>query len=71
MFPGFTDLVFEQAIASLRCTAEDEAIAYYERCLAMGDAPTIYTAVVGCGTYLPRISLAELHLRQRRGRARA
>ena len=62
MFPGFTDLVYEQAIASLSCEREDDAIEYFERCLALGDAPTGYTAVVGCGTYLPRISLAELHL---------
>ncbi len=64
LFPGFTDLVYEQAIASLRCEREDEAIEYFERCLAIGDAPAGYTAVVGCGTYLPRISLAELRLRK-------
>ena len=28
----------------------------------MGDAPARYTATVGCGTYLPRIALAELQL---------
>ena len=61
-FPGFTDLVFEQATASVALDRETEAIAYYERCIELGDAPARYTATVGCGTYLPRIALAELHL---------
>ncbi|MGD0196487.1 MAG: glycosyltransferase [Solirubrobacteraceae bacterium] len=64
-FPNFTDLVFEQATASLALGQIDEAIAYYERCIELGDAPVRYTATVGCGTYLPRIALAELHLNRR------
>jgi tetratricopeptide (TPR) repeat protein len=63
-FPGFTDLVFEQAAASLTLKRERDAVAYFERCIAMGDASAKYTALVGCGTYLPRIALAELHLRR-------
>ncbi len=63
-FPNFTDLVFEQATASLALGREAEAIAYYERCIELGDAPVRFTATVGCGTYLPRIALAELALRR-------
>jgi tetratricopeptide (TPR) repeat protein len=61
-FAAFTDLVFEQATASLALGKRSEAIAFYERCIELGDAPVRYTATVGCGTYLPRIALAELHL---------
>jgi tetratricopeptide (TPR) repeat protein len=61
-FPGFTDLVFEQATAAIALGREAEAIANYERCLDLGDAPARYTATRGCGTFLPRIALAELHL---------
>ena len=64
-FPNFTDLVFEQASAALALGREAEAIAFYERCVELGDAPVRYTATVGCGTHLPRIALAELHLRRR------
>jgi tetratricopeptide (TPR) repeat protein len=63
-FPGFTDLVFGQALAALSLGREPEAIAYWERCIEMGDAPSRYGAAVGAGTYLPRISLAELHARR-------
>ncbi len=34
----------------------------YERCIAMGDAPSRYTATVGCGSFLPMVALGELHL---------
>ena len=64
LFPGFTDLVFAQALASLSLDREDDAIAYWERCLEMGDAPARYLAASGAGTYLPRISLAELYVRR-------
>ena len=63
-FPGFTDLVFAQALASLSLGKEDDAIAYWERCIDMGDAPARYLAASGTGTYLPRISLADVHLRR-------
>jgi tetratricopeptide (TPR) repeat protein len=61
-FPGFTDLVFEQGTAALALGRESEAIAYFERCIEMGDAPSRYTAILGCGTYLPKLTLAELRL---------
>jgi tetratricopeptide (TPR) repeat protein len=62
-FPGFTDLVYAQALASLSLGHERDAIAYWEQCIEMGDAPARYGAASGAGTYLPRISLAELRLR--------
>jgi glycosyltransferase involved in cell wall biosynthesis len=64
LFPGFTDLVFEQGVASMALGHEADAVEYFEQCIEMGDAPARYTAVVGCGTYLPRLSLANIHLRR-------
>jgi len=61
-FPGFTDLVLEQGAAWAQLGDWEGAIALYERCIAMGDAPSRYTATVGCGSYLPRIALGELRL---------
>ncbi|HSC02198.1 MAG TPA: glycosyltransferase [Solirubrobacteraceae bacterium] len=70
-FPGFTDLVFAQAQAALALGNEDEAIAYWERCIEMGDAPSRYGAAVGAGTHRPRIALSELYMRRGElGRAR-
>lgn len=57
-FPGFTDLVYEQGQAAMGLGREDDAIAYFERCIKMGDATGGYTAWVGTGTYLPRINIA-------------
>ncbi len=65
-FPGFTDLVFEQALAAAALGEDDRAIELLERCIEMGDAPPRYAATVGCGSYLARVELAELLLRQRR-----
>lgn len=64
-FPGFTDLVYEQGLAALHLDREDEAVAYLEKAISMGDAPSRYTALMGAGTFLPRIILAVRH--QRRG----
>ena len=63
-FPGFTDMVFAQGLAALALSREDAAIGYWEHCIEMGDAPARFGASVGGGTYLPRISLAELHARR-------
>ena len=60
-FPDFTDLVLEQARAASALGQQEQAIALYERCIAMGDAPRRYTGSVGCGSYLPRLHLAELY----------
>ncbi len=61
-FPGFTDLVLEQAAAHASLEKHARAAELYEQCMAMGDAPRRYTATVGCGSYLPRIALGELRL---------
>ena len=61
-YPGFTDLVFAQANIAFAAGAFDEAREQYRRCIALGDAPERYGPTVGCGTYLPRIALAELAL---------
>jgi glycosyltransferase involved in cell wall biosynthesis len=63
-FPGFTDLVYAQALAALALGNADEAIAYWQRCIEMGDAPARYGAALGAGTYRPRIALAELYMRR-------
>ena len=60
-YPGFTDLVFEQASATLALGDTDGALRLYRECLAMGDAPSSYTATVGMGTFLPTIAIAEIH----------
>ena len=61
-YPQFTDLVLSQALAARALGREDDAMAYYSRCTEMGDAPAAYGATLGCGTYLPRIGMAELHV---------
>ena len=63
-FPGFTDLVLEQAYASLALGREDDARGLFAQCMKMGDAPARYTATLGCGSYLPRLTLAELDARR-------
>jgi tetratricopeptide (TPR) repeat protein len=60
LFPGFTDLVFEQAWAKRELGDPAGAQVLYERCIAMGDAPTRYGPHLGVGSYLPRLALAEL-----------
>jgi glycosyltransferase involved in cell wall biosynthesis len=59
-FPDFTDLVLEQALAATALGRHEQAIALYERCIEMGEAPRPYTATVGSGSFLPRLQLAEL-----------
>jgi tetratricopeptide (TPR) repeat protein len=59
-FPGFTDLVLEQALCAIALGEGDRAIELCERCIEMGDAPRRYTATVGSGSYLPRLYLADL-----------
>jgi glycosyltransferase involved in cell wall biosynthesis len=60
-YPGFTDIVFEQAGATLALGDVDGALRLYRECIAMGDAPSKYTATVGMGTFLPTIAIAEIH----------
>jgi glycosyltransferase involved in cell wall biosynthesis len=63
-FPGFTDLVLEQAYSSLQLGREGQARELFEQCMEMGDASARYTAILGCGSYLPRLALAELDARR-------
>jgi tetratricopeptide (TPR) repeat protein len=65
-FPGFTDLVYYQGHAAFALGRHQEAIEYMEKAMSMGDAPSRYTALVGAGTYLPRITMAVMHMDQRR-----
>ncbi len=60
LLPGFTDLVFEQALAAAAAGETATAIALYERCLQMGDAPSRYSATAGRGSYLVLVALANL-----------
>jgi glycosyltransferase involved in cell wall biosynthesis len=62
-YPEFTDLVFAQARIALAIGAFDDAREHFQRCIALGDAPARYRHVVGCGTYLPMIALAQLALK--------
>jgi tetratricopeptide (TPR) repeat protein len=60
LFEGFTDLVFQKAWISRSRGDDARARALFQRCLEMGDAPSRYSSVVGCGTYLALIALAQL-----------
>jgi tetratricopeptide (TPR) repeat protein len=61
-FPGFTDLVLEQALCETALENPARARELLERCIAMGDAPGGYTATVGSGSYIAMVHLAELEL---------
>ncbi|MBW3609823.1 MAG: hypothetical protein KY463_16115 [Actinobacteria bacterium] len=61
LFPGFTDVVFEQAQAAAAAGDRLGAIAKLERCLQMGDGPSRYTSMQGCGSYLALLELAAAH----------
>src|SRR4051794_31953444 len=60
LFPGFTDLVFQKAWIARSRGDGDGARKLFEQCLAMGDSPSKYSSVVGCGTYLALIALSQL-----------
>jgi tetratricopeptide (TPR) repeat protein len=62
LFPGFTDLLFAQAVALRTMGRVQEAEEAFERCLEMGDAPARYGSTVGAGSYLPVLALAEIAL---------
>jgi glycosyltransferase involved in cell wall biosynthesis/thioredoxin-like negative regulator of GroEL len=60
VFPGFTDIVFEQALVA-GCEQDNErARELLEQCLAMGDAPAKYSPTVGCGSFIAMASLADV-----------
>ena len=59
-FPGFTDLVLEQALCEMDLGRPTFARELLQRCLQMGDARDGYTATVGSGSYVAMTHLAEL-----------
>ncbi|WP_372788446.1 glycosyltransferase [Paraconexibacter sp.] len=61
VFPGFTDVVYEQGFAARAREDLDAAASLFARCLEMGDAPSRYSATVGCGTSMAACALAEVH----------
>jgi tetratricopeptide (TPR) repeat protein len=62
LFPQFTDLVVAQARTAQMQGDTDTAVALFDRAIAMGDAPARYSPMVGSGTFLARLALAELYL---------
>src|SRR4051812_46001053 len=60
LFPGFTDLVFQKGWIARSRGDDAGARELFERCLAMGDSPSKYSSVVGTGTYLAMIALAQI-----------
>jgi tetratricopeptide (TPR) repeat protein len=61
-FPGFTDLILGQARTAQSRGDLDGAVRLYERCIELGDAPARFGGMLGCGTFLPRVALAEIDL---------
>jgi tetratricopeptide (TPR) repeat protein len=59
LLPEFTDIVLEQALAHRALGDVEAAVAAFEQCLVMGDAPARYSATVGAGTFHARNILAE------------
>ncbi len=64
IFPGFTDLVFEQAQCARELGDLEKAAELVERCLEMGDAPSRYSPMVGCGSYLALGMMADIRREQ-------
>jgi glycosyltransferase involved in cell wall biosynthesis len=64
IYPGFTDLVFEQAQCAKQRRDLAEAAELLERCLEWGDAPAKYSATVGCGSYMALSALADVRAAQ-------
>ena len=60
LFPDFTDLVFERALAHAALEEREIAVELFERCLAMGEPPPRYPSDTGCGSHLALVALAEL-----------
>jgi tetratricopeptide (TPR) repeat protein len=60
LFPGFTDVVLEQAHAAHALGDADRARERFERCLELGDAGSRYSATVGAGSFFALGGLAQL-----------
>jgi len=63
-YPDHTDLVMEAALSAREQGDLVRARELAEQCLAMGDAPNMYAATVGTGTFLAMTVLAEIHAAQ-------
>jgi tetratricopeptide (TPR) repeat protein len=61
LLPGFTDIIFEQAMCARALGDDPRAQELLERCLEWGDAPSSYSATNGCGTFLAMAALGDLH----------
>ena len=66
LFPAFTDLVLEKAHSYAQENRFGEAAEQFELCLELGDAPSKYSATVGCGTFMALVGLAEARRHQGR-----
>jgi glycosyltransferase involved in cell wall biosynthesis len=66
LLPGFTDIVFEQAMSARALEDEARAEELLELCLEWGDAPSSYSATNGCGTFLAMAALGDLRRDQGR-----
>jgi len=62
LFPQFTDLVVAQARIAHMQGDSATAVDLFHRAIEMGDAPARYSPMVGSGTFLGRLALAEVHL---------
>jgi tetratricopeptide (TPR) repeat protein len=62
LLAGFTDVVFEQGWAHRGKGDLAAALASFERCVEMGDAPSRYSAAVGMGSFLAQTAIADLHI---------
>ena len=61
-FPGFTDVLYEQAQAARAAGDAPRAVALLEQCLEWGDASSAYSPHVGCGTHLAALALAGIRV---------
>jgi tetratricopeptide (TPR) repeat protein len=61
LFPGYTDLVLEQAQMACEAGDPERAVSLLEYCLKLGDAPSHYSPMVGAGTYVALCELADVH----------
>jgi tetratricopeptide (TPR) repeat protein len=64
IFPGFTDLLLEQAHCAREQGDLETAAQLVKQCIEMGDAPSRYSPMVGCGSYLALGVLADIHREQ-------
>jgi glycosyltransferase involved in cell wall biosynthesis len=64
IFPGFTDLLLEQAHCAREQGDLERAAEIVKQCIEMGDAPSRYSPMVGCGSYLALGVLADIRREQ-------